>query len=724
MFRIPRACLASVFAASAFTTLLNSQNVPQPLPVLASTHSTAVASRPFALSPARIGVPYAHALETNRRAQFEKAGGNADWLTVSPDGVLTGTPPEGSAQEAVITIYAYALNDAGNREPEAPLVRSFAVAVQPNDCLSAGAGSLAWCDDPPPGRDGLRPSKEERFAFELQGIETSRESLEDKRQADFVQDCNWHSGCILQFDRLGGPITRFGYYSPKAHRILWFIDFPGKGMKDDIIKQDDILNAINGSKVFLSGSVILRRDVKQCKFWAWSVVTETEDSSNNLIYGPPDLSSFCTASKTALIILPVHIIWASVYGRPANTNDPSWKPTGTPPQAHACWTGEELSGPPEAQGIKPCDTAPTIDPDPKAYSDQNPDPILKFWYWSPVRFLSNRFAQPGVSQGSISIAPVAPSGKGTFDIQLYLSSLLGPGWLGFQGMYEYDRNQADSFNSLTAAATYDFRLFQPEKDPRWWKEWGTGSKSIKCINTDEGKPDANSDCSPPVLGIRPAELSFKGGTEWSPDSFLYAMNKPNEQYLGRDSNIVFGATLRLPFVLSPRGGPQVLRLIRQLSWLTIVPVAGLEGGFRVVSHDIGTDTNCTIALPTHPCAPQPGQIFRQVAGADASIRFPYSYTHNFFGDRPLTLDYSYRERWLSFEEPWAFYPDLGKGQTAGSGQAAGERSYSRITFIAPISAYFNARATWQHGSLPPLYQYVGNLITFGLTFSNPGLSEH
>jgi hypothetical protein len=183
------------------------------------------------------------------------------------------------------------------------------------------------------------------------------------------------------------------------------------------------------------------------------------------------------------------------------------------------------------------------------YGDEATNPLLRAWYWGPSRFIYNRLAQPGVSQGSISIAPVAPATKATFDVQLYLSTLLGPGWFGVQGMYEYDRNQADNFNSLTAALTYDLRPIQREDDPRWW---------------------------------------------------------------------------------------------------------------------------------------------------------------------------------LSFAEPWANLniPVANEKNVSAEGQYTGERSYSRITFILPFSAYLNARATWQRGTLPPLYQYVGNLITFGLTFSNPGVSEH
>jgi len=53
-----------------------------------------------------------------------------------------------------------------------------------------------------------------------------------------------------------------------------------------------------------------------------------------------------------------------------------------------------------------------------------------------------------------------------------------------------------------------------------------------------------------------------------------------------------------------------------------------------------------------------------------------------------------------------------------------DRPYNRITLIMPFSAYFQVRASWQHGTLPPEFQCVGNLFTLGVTFSNPGSVEH
>ena len=233
------------------------------------------------------------------------------------------------------------------------------------------------------------------------------------------------------------------------------------------------------------------------------------------------------------------------------------------------------------------------------------------------------------------------------------------------------------------------------------------------------------DCSPPIVVVRPLEFIERAGPEWSPDSFKYKSTQTTQppqmpQYMPRDLNFVMGSTLRLPVIFSPK----LPSIPRQPSQFTVVPVLGLEGGFRVISHVVGLGTTCTpVANPT--CAPQPKGIFRRVLGVDAGARLPYNVTRNFLGDRPLTVDYSYRMRRLSYDEPFTnqIYV-IHNVPVAAAGQSLGGRSYTRITFIAPFSAYLQFRATWQHGSLPPLFQYVGNQVTLGLTFSNPGSSEH
>ena len=62
---------------------------------------------PHELNSARIGQPYAYALETSRRAYFEKIGGNATWLSVTAEGVLIGTPSRNASTKSTITVRAY-----------------------------------------------------------------------------------------------------------------------------------------------------------------------------------------------------------------------------------------------------------------------------------------------------------------------------------------------------------------------------------------------------------------------------------------------------------------------------------------------------------------------------------------------------------------------------------------------------------------------------------------
>lgn len=139
--------------------------------------------------------------------------------------------------------------------------------------------------------------------------------------------------------------------------------------------------------------------------------------------------------------------------------------------------------------------------------------------------------------------------------------------------------------------------------------------------------------------------------------------------------------------------------------ISILPAVGSEDGTRVRSHDIdGME--------------QPPRILRFVAGGDASLRLPFNYSHNFLGDKPVTLEYSFRAREPMHDEP---HIDVVSQNEILS---AGWRSYSRVTLIMPFSAYLQMRVALQHGSLPPLFRQVGNLLTIGIAFSNPGSSEH
>lgn len=717
--------------------------------------------KPVELRVATVGEHYEHALKTSKPARFIKASGNAPWLSVTANGVLTGTPGSDAPGMSEITVDAFPLDATGNPSSGSePFRRTFVVPVRIMACATRNKDEFSWCDESEvqpkvsiaaggtptvvvnaatePGVAAAQPVQQgnptpakktgpektprvsfapESSAIQTQGYELSEVVKKPSMSQTCSDDQRSQSGCIVQFDRLRKTPNEFGIFNPTTHRIDWSqksFDNPARYI---------LVNAVNASKVFLSGSVFIHDQIKDCANWSWSVVTQTIDSSSNLYYGPSDLSAFCVESttnpkdpndpkiSTALIVLPVQAIWASVYGTPANKNNPTWKPVKAPSQGHQCWTGAEVpEGTSPSQGILPCDKKPTE----AKYPYEEPSPLVRHVLYSPLfERAYTRGALPGVSQGSISIDPVALATKSTFDVQGYESWLQGPGWIGLQTVYEHDRKPQDDLNSLTSALTYDMRI---KNDLPYWTPRNLGN----CEKSET--------CPPPVIGLRPVEFILRVGTEWSPDAFT--LKPPStykgpvsytNQYLPRNVNIVMGSTLRLPIVFSPVTG----HAPRQPSQLTVTPVAGLEGGFRVNSHEIGLGTVCP-SLTQLPCVQQPEDIFRRVVGVDASGRWPYSFTGNFFGDRPVTMDFSYRKRWLSYAEPFANqeYGVNSNYVEPAEGQSAGGRTYTRITLIQPASAYFQLRVVWQHGSLPPAFQYVGNLVAIGVTFSNPGVSEH
>jgi hypothetical protein len=710
---------------------------------------------PVVLSAATVGEHYEHALKTTKPARFFKSSGNTPWLAVTAEGVLTGTPGSDAPAMSEITVDACPLNstcDSGSRRE--PLRRTFVVPVRMIACASRNKNEFSWCDESAtqssaplvaeqtrsvvlqvtpesetpaaqPAQPNssataqeVRPARTDRASFgpRSSAVQTQKSVapqsviIENAGNATMSRECSG-AGCIVQFDRLRTTPNEFGLFNPATHSIDWGHASFGNSTRDTVV------NAVNASKVFLSGSVWIHDRIKNCSYWSWSVVTQTRDSSNNLYYGPSDLTAFCvdknsvTNESTALIVLPVQAIWASVYGTSPNTNDPTWKLTKEPPQAHECNTGDEDPvGKPPKQGIMPCDK---LFPDP-SYPDEASSAFLRHVLYSPfVERLYTRGALPGVSQGSITIAPIALATKSTFDVQIYESWLQGRGWIGFQGMYEHDRKPQDDLNSLTAAVTYDLRIrnSQPFWVPRYL-----------------GTCETSGNCPPPVIGLRPPEFILRVGPEWSPDAFKPATPKGGgmypDQYLPRNTNVVMGSTLRLPFVFSPETGYAP----RQPSELTVSPVVGFEGGFRVKSHEIGLGTVCPAPLTLTPCTQQPEDIFRRVAGIDASGRWPYSLTRNFLGDRPVIMDFSYRRRWLTYAEPFANWKTITNSvntyEVPAEGQSTEGRAYTRITLIEPFSAYFQLRVVWQRGALPPAYQYVHNLVAIGVTFSNPGSSEH
>ena len=704
--------------------------------------------QPVQLPAAKTGQPYAYALETNRPADFEKLGGEPAWLKVTPDGVLTGTPPPGARPVSTISVGAWVI-DASGRKSGRRITRDFVLKVEPNPCRRESGADLMWCDAV---SVGVRPSRGVEFAFQPEqmcdtpGADGMCASFSDlEKDCEKVKEGRYgKDGCIVQFDRLhlirdGSTIIArgaIGSFDAQNRRFSWSSEPPSSAPAGSL--RAEVVKAIDGSTVFLSGSVLIRKKVGSCQFWSWSVVAQTVDSANDLYYGPHDVNTFCAGDGTVLIVLPSQAIWATVYGIPANTNDPTWRPTPAPPGAHECWTGSPVSGSP-SQGIGLCETQ-----DGKAatrgfaqenprhnYSDEKPNwPLRHVGYTHFIEWIYTRAEEPGVSQGSISMAPIASATKATWDVQASESALMGRGWAGFQFVYEHDRKPADDLNSLTAALTYEYRYWPrpwgrssaegPEKTLYWWK-FG-GEKCPQGSDLAGTQPyGIGGSCSPPKAGMRPIELTTRAGPEWAPaaEKVQNAGKIVVKDYVPRDLNMVAGAAIRVPIVISPIRFSDA-RLPSQIS---IAPVEGMEWGTRMAPHPIDISPASTITEW------EPREILRQVPGVDAVARWPYEPTRNFLGDKPLVVDYSYRERLLYRSEP--YFDEFFMTSKSEYGklippeiQSTRSRSYMRLNFIMPVSAYLQLRLTWQHGSLPPAFQYVGNLWTVGFTFSNPGSAEY
>jgi hypothetical protein len=131
-------------------------------------------------------------------------------------------------------------------------------------------------------------------------------------------------------------------------------------------------------------------------------------------------------------------------------------------------------------------------------------------------------------------------------------------------------------------------------------------------------------------------------------------------------------------------------------------VVGVEGGNHVHTH-----------------ITEDHYILRKVAGFDASIRAPFILTHAFLGDKPVTIDFAWRTRYLSYGEPFTDYVS-GVAETLSKQQ----RSYWRGTYIIPFSTLAQFKVTVQHGGLPPDFDYLGYSLNLGLTLGNPGYTEH
>jgi len=281
------------------------------------------------------------------------------------------------------------------------------------------------------------------------------------------------------------------------------------------------------------------------------------------------------------------------------------------------------------------------------------------WFYK-TRYVYTLATQPGSSNGTISYSPVIGGGRGspklTYDFQLSSAAQFGPGWLGLPLTFEKDSNPAANLDTLLAGVSYDVR---PVIDPNF--------------------------TSNAHFSLRKPQFQIRSLVEFAPTK-----SHPSGTH---DLNLVEGQIARLPLAFN---------FNRQPSALVLTPLLGLEEGNHIQTH---------IAEGNH--------VFRGLAGGDVSYLWPYNLLHNLLGDKPITLGFSYRVRWIASPEPLT---DVANSGTEIASTRT--RSYWRASLIEPLSTYVQFKVSVQHGGLPPDFRLLAYSLNLGLTFTNPGSSEY
>jgi len=464
---------------------------------------------------------------------------------------------------------------------------------------------------------------------------------------------------------------------PKAGQLLFFDRVKNQSPADDNLKA-----AIANSNTLLSGTVVRYTNVMGCWTYDWNITVLAQESSNVIVYRPGDASVFCDPQPP-----------------PPPPSDPKHPPAQDPNQngdlyvvvpVKAIWV--EITGfrgdlndparkaPGGLQSAPYCWDNVTTSPTSKNPNGIVPCDVKEKWlrrFFYNTGWLYNRLTVPGAWAGSFSIAPQVVQKVTqtlTEDIRFYGSSKAGPGWLGLNVGFEKSASVASNLDSLTGAITYDFHLWEKP----WW---GFAENKI-----NQG------------VGVRPGELVLSTGQEYADTR----TKGPNGLHYPKDLNVVEGIYYKQPVSVTAFSFP---------SFLTLFPVVGVEGGWHLIRRQPG----------------ESAQFFRKVAGIDASIRYPFHQAPNFTSTKGATIDYSFRERFLSGSE---LYTDthpldsMGNLLTVTPILSRQRRSYSRIALNWPLSNYVAINATVQRGSLPPDFPSIAWTLTLGLAFASTGTAEH
>jgi hypothetical protein len=375
-------------------------------------------------------------------------------------------------------------------------------------------------------------------------------------------------------------------------------------------------------------------------------------------------------------VIPVDADWIELTGYQGRLNDPARKKPGSLSPTD-CWVKQmdkDSYQPVSVLSIElyPCDLAK------KDQSWLNNGFYHSGWIY-------NRLTSPAVWAGSVSLAPEVVGGKPqslTEDVIFSGSSKAGPGWAGLSTQFEKSSATTSNLDALNGALTYDLRL--APSTTRWWYSPFT-EKGDQTGQYLEPKSKLG-------FGIRPGELILSSGEEYA-DTRPTRVDLPIGPLI-KDLNLVEGIYYRQPISFAALKFP---------SMITVFPMVGAEGGWHL-NHYL-TESS---------------QFFRGVAGLDASLRWPYQLAPNFTSTKPATIDFTFRERIPTSDEP---YTNLA-GTTPMPQLTRRGRQYIRLALNWPISSFVAVTTAVQHGSLPPNFTAIGWTLSIGLSFSNPGTVEH
>lgn len=486
----------------------------------------------------------------------------------------------------------------------------------------------------------------------------------------------------------------------------------------------NIASVIAGSSALVSGTVfIAAAPTPGCWARDWNIAVLSEETSNVINYHAGDVSVSCIPTdtkpappanpsqppprpladdankslktpQTLYVVLPVKAVWVEITGFHGDLNDPARKaPTQAFSALPICYSHPKDD---QARAIKTDNTKPDgthADDTDIRPCDLNQNALRALFYKSG--WIYNRLTAPGVWAGSFSISPVVVK-QGTQsiteDIRFYGSSKEGPGWLGLNAMFEKAPTVTSNLNSLTGSIVYDFHL----SNRSWWVAPWKGERSGPPIAADANPITLEIDQPPAGVGIRPGELSIASGEEYAPTR----TKATDGMHLEKDLNFVESIYYKQPFSVTAFKFP---------SFMTLFPTIGAEGGWHLIRYQ----------------SKESAQFFRKVAGVDASVRYPFQLAPNFTSTKPATIDFSFRERFLSGCEPYTgAYPAGTPASQIMPALSRQKRSYYRISLNWPLSSYVALTTSVQRGSLPPDFNSVAWTLTAGLSFGSTGTSEH